>query len=696
MGNKKSKPPPPPDYPPIDNIFIPITCSGFTRIDYTVDKETRLAKAPFLMYNFSVSTFRELQEQIDYYLSVLPIDVIDEKTQTKAQPSTAPKTPVYNISGYDDSTRVYGPVYLLIALNIDDNTMECYLYFPSMQKNGKPWGSYYMLSFYHRWMYTIMYSSSFSVKPFTSCFQRKGLPNYTPFGGSGFYKKNLNLGTSEDGRYIQPVTRNVDSYKLNAYILNEDYNDIGSLPLGCVTVTDRCTQSDSVHRAMNIYDDRKNNERMITNSEDKRVVNSKYGYPMVYFRSYMLNYSDPRIVNYFNRNSFDTIQINSLAQDFELIAGCANMLVSNNFEFFLILESRQFCIYRNKIGKEVLSQCMNKIPPTQYGTITNTVKFGGGIETRMIIEDSKLNIYSKVTINDPEKIVFSTTICNPSAVLPITLVLDGSGKMIVYDALSTDVTASDLNDLNNKAIDLNNGGYGGPYDPVLDMRQRMFNLKAYLKLKKIYVEPIKSDTGEVIDGVLHEREFPKYDEKQDYIMRYNMLIEEYIARGVMTKDDPYAERLGSSVQDLKPISIVPPPVPSTTEFVTTDEKGNKVVVTNTAEDPYAVEKARVEAENKRNKELAEKKQKEDDDKLENEFKMIISDPTAKKIVSDSNPSTSTLTSNADVYQKTEAAATLDKDELNYLHSKIYDSSLDLRVRMKYLIKYFADKKIPIS
>lgn len=83
-----------------------------------------------------------------------------------------PKIPVHDRLGITDPRRCYGPAYLILATDKFTFSLECYLYFPSMTKDARPWPSYHYFGACHRWMYRMLYSPKYHfMRPRGNCFR---------------------------------------------------------------------------------------------------------------------------------------------------------------------------------------------------------------------------------------------------------------------------------------------------------------------------------------------------------------------------------------------------------------------------------------------------------------------------------------------------------------------------------------------
>ena len=514
-----------------------------------------------------------------------------------------------------------------------------------------------MLSYFHRWLYKLLYSKSFAVSPYTSCFMRKGLPDY-----------DLPLVKRDNGNVYM---RGTATAAITQYIKNENYDDIGSFPMGCVSAKDTCAQSDGVHQAMKIYDAKKNNERM-TSAGD---VNVNYAYPMVYFRSYMLNPSDPRIANFFDTNIPGTnadLVLNALPQELDILYGCGNMIVSQNYAYFLVLDSRRLVIYQNVVGKRILELCVGGVPPSAYGTPVNTVTFAGGVDTHMVIEETVLNIRSKVSENAEDKVVYSITVCEKTSATPVALVLKDDGSLAVFDVDSKDITAPGLKTLNNNAV-LSTGDVGGPFDKDADYRQRILNLIAYLRMRSMYTEtstPVMASTSKSpadSGGIA----YPPYDAQMDYVGRYNSLIQEYRARNLLSPSDPYAQMLGINTPLDESVPAALPDTPATSLPASSSNSTNTPI-------PVDDVAKQVEADRKKADDAAKKRKDDDAKRLEREMSMNSSGDSASL----SNPGAQPTI--APTIAPTTPDCELDAEERAYVSSGTYNADMDQRVRLRNL------------
>lgn len=538
MGKRYSKPVIP-LYPPVDPLFTEVGCSGFTYREFSDKQNDRLNKAPFLSYKITGSNYSDFVSRLMSLLQTLPPTASPPKKAPTVSTAGRPPRKVYVTTGNEDaSRRLYGPVFLFCALNVDTSEISAYVYLPSMQKSGKPWASYDMLVYNHRWMHLLMHSKVYRVTPFTNCMLRKGTPDYSPFG--------------YDNKYNQPNLASAEAranLALQAYIKNENYADIGSLILGCTSSTSGCIQSESVHRAMGIYDPKKNNDY-------DRENPLRYGYPIAYFRTYVINQSDSRVSDLFNANSFQDLQLSGLVEGFEMLPGCMNMLVAKNYSHVFMLLPNALVIYRLFDASPAVMSVCSTTGAIPRGIPVKTQTFKGGQNTRMVIEQGYLVVFSAKKSNGEEQVALRIQVTTDTQ-SPITLVLNNEGILVAYNKNGDDVSAPGLRDLAPDTGDDLQTAFQ-KYNAYEDYQRRLRNLLAYLRLNNLYMQEIGDDgrpmarrygftpTG---DPYVEREEpsiynfLPKYDARVDYVQRYNNLIDFYRAIRLYDPNDPNAKYL---------------------------------------------------------------------------------------------------------------------------------------------------------
>ena len=563
MGHRHSRPIVP-QYKPIQPPFKPIGCSGFTEQDYITDN--RLAQAPFLYYIIKSKDYIELQSKILDILKTLPDPIVYNTASLSSSGSGSSSgssssskhehfsgsgsgsafvnfminanssaassgassgagnmvgsrkliqgssllpgpTPVQNASNMfnaikdislstQKTAKIFGPVYILSAYDVENKNGESWLYFPSMTKDREVYPDLWFLSNSNRWLFRIINSVSYSFKPFSSCQIHQMIPTDpgVNWGGDGTWKW-----------YNAPNSSYVYGCKSDTYKY--------------------CKQSDGIHQAMGIYDSNKN-----TNA-----------YPMTYFRSYRLDSTHISIKQYFNADSFNGLLMCFLQNDFEMFAGCRYMLVSPNKRYFYILESNKLVLYYNLIPTlDILKLCNSGVNPRKYAIKVKIISFNGMINTKMIIENGNLNIYSQATAKDPATLIWTLGIVKNGYTGTCTLVLLDDGKLKVFDNSFNDISSDHLSNLKS-TID-----NAGSYDYMTDYKMRLIQLTAYMKLNNMLKGGILSaddylnfGSAGASDGIgtYIYSNFGTYDSSVDYIVRISDLIDKFIDEGKMTIDD---------------------------------------------------------------------------------------------------------------------------------------------------------------
>ena len=415
-------------------------------------------------------------------------------------------------NGGDPVKKIFGPVYLLSAYDLENKVIESWLYFPSLTPERKLYPNFWFLANSNKWLFRILYSVMYKVKPYSSCNMRQMIPN-------------------EYDNTSDPAHRWFKS--LNASFIQ-----------GCKSIDkDLCKQSENIHRAMGIYDDKKNSS----------------GYPSAYFRTYKINGNDPTFSQYFDKNSFNNLLMCFLSSDTEIFAGCRYMLVSPNRKFFYILESDKLVLYYNFYTNiDIMSYCHQGGNPRVYAIKLRIINFGGVTNTKLVFEQGYLNIYSQLSDDDPEALVWSMLAVNESSSdQQCTIILLDNGKLKAYDNNNKDVSNKNLDKLGSilkgdeidvKEDDLNL--YKGVYNKDTDFKLRLIQLAAYLKIRNMIKNGTISSADEYLNfgkgsisgsgkeyNPKYDTNIGKYSSKVDYIDRITILIDTYINNNKMTSDD---------------------------------------------------------------------------------------------------------------------------------------------------------------
>jgi len=575
MGHRHSRPIVP-HYGAVQQPFQPIGCSGFTEYDYKT--ANRLEQAPFLYYKVISKNYEDLKKQIQAILKDLPdpdiynnpipahasgsgsLDALAnvnnmQNLQTvgntvkgvvggieffvsarnipipKAKPPPPPPKPPVSVSSpllpgvipaqtadnmfnsvhdkpiaagshkFVQNGTVYGPVFVLSAYDMENQNIESWLFFPSMTKDRQKYPDLWFLANSNKWIFRIIYSVIYKYKPFSSCQIHQRVPT----------DKGVRWELDDSYRWTNAINSN--------YIY------------GCKSDSKYfCRQSDGVHQAMGIYDQNKNEN----------------AYPTTYFRSYQLDSTEPSISQYFSPNTFNTLLMCFLQSDFEMFAGCRYMLVSPNRRFFYILESDRLILYYNLVPTlDILSLCHNGVNPRTHAIKVRIVNFKGLINTKMVIENGLLNIYSQATSKDPSTLIWSLSIVKNGYTGPCTLILLDDGSLKVFDNGTNDISSDNLNSLKST---LNDQDTIGQYNYMTDYKMRLIQLTAYLKLNNMLKGGILTaddylnfgKSSFVSSGTEYNQTYDEmalFDSNIDYVKRITDLIDRFIREGKMTYDE---------------------------------------------------------------------------------------------------------------------------------------------------------------
>lgn len=529
MGNRRSRPI---VYPPLDPMFIPIGCTGMLRKEY--DKP-RLDLAPFLYYRIRVTSYSQLIARILELMRTLP--PMDETTPP---PPARPEDLDVPIK------RIHGPVYIFIAFDPETGIIEAYLYFPSMTKNREKWTSYHFLGIAHSWMYRIMYSPDYNILlPNTNCGRRIRDPRHTiDFEKARVskqeelrqWKELLGTGGKPTPGYV--VTGMPPFYPMYTYnytvpklpplpeselprapamiaslqreiaAMDDVVKSMGMM-IGCRTESSySCVQSKRAHKMMRIY----------------RRRQPIYNYPAAYFRVYSLNLDDPRFAPYVEDNSIKTLYRNILPSDVDMFAGCRYMMVSPNKKYFMVLSSYWLTVFWNYGDENLELLCRFNRSPSSAMAV-RMIPVYGQANTRLIIEDGSINIYSEIFEN--EQMVYSRKITSESSRPPFALVLQDDGSLVLYDSQNIAVSSADgfMSEAGSGMID--------DYDAAADYRQRIINLIAYLRLYNLYKE-IEANQATLPSNVamyVLQEGIPTYNADIDYRERLEKLVKYLIDQG---------------------------------------------------------------------------------------------------------------------------------------------------------------------
>lgn len=432
--------------------------------------------------------------------------------------------------------RIYGPVFFIIAQDgINKNNFEGYIYFPSMYvtknengiitKIGK-YRNYIELGTAHRWMQTLLYSRTF---------------------------------------YRRPVAL---EYSKREWTRCEMYNGRDPLKYGCRTntthsdknIANACKESESTLREQGTFKtgDGYDPKTKIDYGTDFISADKNY-YPSSYFHTYQLDTftSKSKFLSYMNQNSFTSLQLNIMLSDMDYYSGCAYMLISPNYRMTFSLNKDSLALGLNAKNIDLLKQCYEF--PNFANALLPLKKYKlKGIPSRFIIENGIFNVYTLDTDGGVESVNFSVQVIDKKHLDDLkakskpqgqyALVLDNNGVFKAYDYKDTEVTSLEFTKSfvysyspngNAEETAINNTpssypGYGNdscyipnqPFNADNNYRCRMLNLMAYLRLKGLLIDILKSDSsvqGNQTFKIIYQV-VDKYNSTEDYVKRIIDLI----------------------------------------------------------------------------------------------------------------------------------------------------------------------------
>jgi hypothetical protein len=313
----------------------------------------------------------------------------------------------------------------------------------------------------HLWMTNLLYGMGHYVKPYSSCMVR--IPRTKEAYVEGF------VGTHTFDYYSKPLPTKIPGKRPK-----DELNESRSFMHGCVRDNPKntqCRQSKKVHKGMGIYNKKKTSKE----------------YPIAYFRAYLINPSDYRVVRYIDPTSPTRLMRNILPSFLEITPGCRYALISPNQTYLYVLSKKGFTLFWNNQGVDYVDLCKRR-KPIRGVTPLFIRRFIGGFDTRMVIEEDTLNIYSKMSKDGEEILGYSVVISNTKEGAPFTMILNNDGTFDVFDVNNKNVTnaafkanndAEAMGDLNGNNGFNNTNLNGG----LTDLQIRILNLKAYLRLR---------------------------------------------------------------------------------------------------------------------------------------------------------------------------------------------------------------------
>lgn len=287
-----------------------------------------------------------------------------------------------------------------------------------------------------------------------------------------------------------------------------------SMEMGCRTEESfTCSQSKKMHKKMGLFKRRKNKE----------------AYPAIYFRMYSINLLHPSVRDVIHPSGFSTLQRNILPGDIDMFTGCRYMLVSPRQRFFYVLTRSMLTLYRNLGSEDVTALCMkNKIP--KYVVPVQRLYFNGNINTRAVLEEGELRVYSQRDEEATDELVFKSRATKNDTNPPAALVLEDSGRLVVYDNTNNVVSSSVFNQPSDASTTTQvSNEFTDEYDPVRDRKERLVQLVAYMKLLKMYRDipqlSIEQQGVDIGADIAFNETITQFDSRANYVQRLEKLLD---------------------------------------------------------------------------------------------------------------------------------------------------------------------------
>lgn len=471
MGKSCSKPL---KYPELDPIFLDMGCIGLLKYEYS--EQQRFDNAPFYVVKFISRDYASM------------LDAMIDHIRNTFQPPNL----------------VDGPIYFATAIDFDKGEIHSYLFFPNLNKETRQkYTNMYEKGVYHRWMRRLLTSSMYKVQTPPKC----SLRNLWDDSQSKYACQLTPRPQVKKHRHGDILCKPRDYLKFTDGVKR---GDPVSFMYGCRSDNaTKCIESKSQHKRMGIYDKKK----------------KAFHYPNTYFHVYKINRTDIRVSQYIDQSSENVLTRNILSAGLDMYVGCKSMLISNNNMYCFVLGNRRIGLYRNL---DVQSECSTNLVP-KFQTF-----FKGYTNTRLVIEDSILMIYSAGSPSDGDQPVFNIRIAPNDAEHPLALVVEDTGAVVVYDRLNTKrvlIDSDGVLDSSSTGMNMDGSGSGASvrgkgFDVVAEFKERLRNLYAYLRLPRILLKEmgidaeLALDEGIPVPSIIYEK-LPPYDPNMDYISRWN-------------------------------------------------------------------------------------------------------------------------------------------------------------------------------
>lgn len=387
---------------------------------------------------------------------------------------------------------VQGPIYLFLA-NHTSATVEGYLYFPSITKDGRPAPNLDFLGRSHRWMHRLMF-------------------------GRMYYEESSVVGTCNLPCFGLPKFRDVRSgHDVTDYVVK----------CGCIGSAKKCKPKGTLRKKKSF--------------DPPRSIS---------FVAYKFNPLHPHISPMMDLLAPQDLRLNILPANTFMYHGCGSQLISPNMQYYLRLDRHYLTLYENIHQHDLVKTCP-KVFPAKEGKPLLTVAFPR-IAVYLSVDDGQLRVattkpyYRNMIelINEEEVEDTWTYTVSDERQDPLTLVLMDDGSMRVYNSSDQDVTIARFKDVYNTSREIPKDANFTPDEDALliaarrkwqsdnngndEYSWRVEHLRMWLMARRLYkdtldyVNPDSISLQAVVGNVLHNSSV--YDPSEDYGKRLAELI----------------------------------------------------------------------------------------------------------------------------------------------------------------------------
>ncbi len=383
---------------------------------------------------------------------------------------------------------VQGPIYLFLANDPKSLTVEGYLYFPSITKDGRPAPNLHFIGRTHRWIHRLMFARM-------------------------YYENGDNVATCKLGCSGLPSFRD----GATDYIVR----------CGCNSTKAKHCKPKGTTRNPKGFDPPRNTS----------------------FVAYKMNPNHPHISNFMDPQFPKELQLNILPANTHMYNGCGHQLISQNMQFYLRLNRHQLILYENVQQEDLVKACAQGI--SKEGNPLLSVSFPE-VAVYMSVSEGSLRVATtkpmyrnkRELINEEEQEDTWSYTVSSNADEPLSLVLMDDGTMRVYNSEDVDVTTERFKNVYTTSSAMPNEGQEIPIDEnamLAEMKRfqkkyknqgelgwRIEHLRMWLKARNLYkstvnyIDPDSIGLQKALGNTL--RDGTPYDPSEDYAQRITSLI----------------------------------------------------------------------------------------------------------------------------------------------------------------------------